>query len=134
MGESTGVLLIEDDTDVGLLLFDILTSHLDVSVSLVRHPTEIPADVRPTVIVTDLFGFAYYDRPTAIRQLEQLRRRFPGVPIVLVTAHAHAARERDLLPADAVMEKPFDVDALAQLVLSFDLSRRSPAPDRLAEA
>ena len=128
------MLLIEDDPDVGLLLFDILTSHVEVSASLVRHPTEIPADAQPTVIVTDLFGFAYYDRATAIRQLEQLRRRFPGVPIVLVTAHAHAARDRDILPADAVMEKPFDVDALAQLVLSFDLSRRPLTPDRLAEA
>ena len=125
VGKRTDILLIEDDPDVGLLLVDILTADGDVDASLVPHPSEIPAEADPTVVVTDLFGSAWYDRATATRQLEQLRRRFPGVPVILVTAHGHAARDRDLLPADAVMEKPFDVDALAQLVLSFRLTPRT---------
>ena len=133
MGKRTGILLIEDDPDVGLLLVDIFTAHGDVDASLVRHPSEIPAEADPTVVVTDLFGSAWYDRATATRQLEQLRRRFPGVPMILVTAHGHAARDRGVLPADAVIEKPFDVDALGQLVLSFHLARRT-VTDSLTKA
>jgi len=77
-------------------------------------------------VVTDLFGSAWYDRATITGQLESLRRRFPAVPIVLVTAHWQAEADRAVLPVDAVMTKPFDVDALAQLVLSFDVTRPSP--------
>ena len=117
------MLLIEDDPDLGLLLQDILAAHPDVAASLVGHPSSIPADAAPDIIVTDLFGSAWYDRSTSTRQLEGLRRRFPGVPIILVTAHWQVVADRAALPVDAVMTKPFDVDALAQLVLSFDPTR-----------
>ena len=123
VGKQTAVLLIEDDPDLGLLLMDILTAHTDVAASLVSHPTAIPADAAPDIVVTDLFGSAWYDRAITARQLEDLRRRFPGVPIILVTAHGQAVADRAALPVDAVMTKPFDVDALAQLVLSFDRTR-----------
>jgi DNA-binding response OmpR family regulator len=121
----TAVLVIEDDPDLGLLLVDILDMHRDVVATLVTHPSAVPADATPDIVVTDLVGSAWYDRATATRQLEGLRRRFPGVPIILVTAHWQAEADRTELPADAVMTKPFDVDDLAQLVLSFDVTRRS---------
>lgn len=125
MGKQIAVLLIEDDPDLGLLLQDILAAHPDVAASLVGHPSAIPADATPDIVVTDLFGSAWYDRATSARQLEDLRRRFPGVPMILVTAHWQAEADRATLPVDAVMLKPFDVDALAQLVLSFDGTRPS---------
>ena len=124
--KQTAVLLIEDDPDLGMLLQDILAAHADVAASLVGHPSAIPADAAPDIVVTDLFGSAWYDRATSRRQLEDLRLRFPGVPIILVTAHWQVVADRAALPVDAVMTKPFDVDALAQLVLSFDLTRQSP--------
>ena len=128
------MLLVEDDPSMGLLLVDILTECGDLTTSLARHPSQIPAGAQPDVIVTDLFGSAWYDRATATRQLEGLRTRFPGVPVILVTGHWQAEVDRAMLPVDAVMAKPFDVDALAQLVLSFDMTRQSPEVGGLAEA
>lgn len=119
------MLLIEDDPDLGLLLQDILAAHPDVAASLVGHPSAIPADAAPDIVVTDLFGSVWYDRATSMRQLEGLRRRFPDVPIILVSAHWQIVADRPVFPVDAVMTKPFDVDALAQLVLSFDKTRPS---------
>jgi len=134
VGKSVTVLLIEDDPDLGLLLQDILAAHPEVTASVVGHPSAIPADAAPDIIVTDLFGSAWYDRSTSQRQLEDLRLRFPIVPIILVTAHWQVVGDRDALPVDAVMTKPFDVDALAQLVLSFDTTRSSPEPQSVLEA
>lgn len=105
---------------------DILSVLPNVAASVADHPSTILPDAAPNVIVTDLFGSAWYDRASAAHQLEQLRQRFPAVPIVLVTAHWQAERDRAVLPVDAVMTKPFDVDALAQLVLSFDTARPAP--------
>jgi DNA-binding NtrC family response regulator len=120
-----GVLLIEDDLDVGLLLADIFATH-GLSASLIRHPSAIPVDSEPTLVVTDLFGPAWYDREIAVQQLGDLRGRFPGVPLVLVTAHSQAELDRAVLPVDAVVGKPFDVDALAQLILSFEVHGPPP--------
>lgn len=128
------MLLIEDDPDLGLLLVDILSAHPDVAASVADHPSSIVSDAAPNVIVTDLFGSAWYDRAAAVAQLEDLRQRFPEVPIVLVTGHWQAQRDRAVLPVDAVMTKPFDVDALAQLVLSFDATRSSLEPQGITEA
>ena len=134
MGKQTAVLLIEDDPDLGMLLQDILAAHPDVAASLVGHPSAIPTDAAPDIVVTDLFGSAWYDRATSVRQLDDLRRRFPRVPIILVTAHWQVVADRAALPVDAVMTKPFDVDALAQLVLSFDVTRPSPGHTGTMEA
>jgi CheY-like chemotaxis protein len=125
VGNSTSILIIEDDHDLGLLLTDILSASPDVAASLARHPSAITDGTAPDIIVTDLFGSAWYDSAITLNQLEELRRRFPDVPIILVTAHWQADAERALLPVDAVVTKPFDVDALAQLVLSFDVTRSS---------
>ena len=125
VGKRIAVLVIEDDPDLGLLLTDILSAQPDVAAALVRHPSAITSEAAPDIIVTDLFGSAWYDSAITMRQLEDLRHRFPHVPIILVTAHWQANAERALLPVDAVMTKPFDVDALAQLVLSFDVTRSS---------
>jgi CheY-like chemotaxis protein len=128
------VLVIEDDPDLGLLITDILSAHPHVVASLASHPTVIAAEAAPDIILTDLFGSAWYDSAIATRQLEDLRRRFPHVPIILVTAHWQADVERALLPVDAVMLKPFDVDALAQLVLSFGVTPSLPEPQGATEA
>ena len=134
MGDRISILIIEDDPDLGLLLTDILSAESDVAASLARDPSAIAVDAAPDIIVTDIFGSPWYDSGTTTRQLEDLRRRFPGVPIILVTAHWQADAERALLPVDAVMTKPFDVDALAQLVLSFDVTRSSLEPQGATEA
>ena len=130
VGKRATVLLIEDDPSVGLLLLDILSACQGIAPLLIPHPGDIPADAEPDVVVTDLFGSAWYDRAIATRQLEVLRGRFPGVPIILVTAHWQAERDRAVLPVDAVIAKPFDVDALAQLVLSLERTDRTrPSPE-----
>jgi CheY-like chemotaxis protein len=134
VGTPTAVLVVEDDPDLGLLLVDILAAYPEVAASLVTHPSAIPADATPDIVVTDIFGSAWYDRATTMQQLNGLRRRFPAVPIILVTAHWQAELDRAVLPVDAVMTKPFDVDDLAQLVLSFDKTRLSPVHRGAREA
>src|SRR3954471_24165409 len=104
-----------------------------MAATLVHHPSAIAADLRPDIIVTDLFGPAWYDRAIAAHELEELRGRFPGAPIVLVTAHWQAGLDQAHLPVDAVVPKPFDVDALTQLVLSF-ASRQTREVGAVSEA
>ena len=134
MGDRISILIIEDDPDLGLLLTDILSARTDVIATLARHPNAISDEAAPDIVVTDLFGSPWYDSAITTRQLEDLRRRFPGVPVILVTAHWQADVERALLPVDAVITKPFDVDALAQLVLSFDVTRPSAELQGATEA
>lgn len=56
------------------------------------------------------------DDDDAGRWVAEVRRRVPGVPVVVCTAHRAAANDGAGMAADAVLTKPFDVDALLTLV------------------
>ncbi len=123
MGERVQVVIVEDDPDVGLLILDVLASH-GITARLVRHPGEIPPELDAAVVMSDLFGPPWYDRAAAEALVMSLRERFPSAPLVLVTAFAEAARDHALIGIDAVVTKPFDVDALSRTVLT--LARATP--------
>ena len=117
VAERKSVLLIEDDPDVGMLLVDVLESS-GVPTMLRAEPRQLTDELHPRVVVTDLFCQSWYDGQRASSYIASLRQRFPKIPIVVVTGFSEAARDVAKLGANAVIEKPFDIDALSQLVLS----------------
>jgi CheY-like chemotaxis protein len=117
VGEQGGVLLIENDPDIGMLLVDVL-EFAGVPTTLRSGPDELSGDLRPRVVVTDLFGPEWYDPVAAASCVASLRAAFPDVPVVVITAFGEATRDAAALGAHAVIEKPFDIDAVSQLVLS----------------
>ena len=71
---------------------------------------------RGDVIVTDTFASPYRTE-AAVAYLEDLRSRFDAGLIVL-SAHNGAAADAAVLPADAVVMKPYDLDALIGVIAS----------------
>lgn len=122
------MLLIEDDADVGMLLVDVLESS-GVPTTLRRDPGHLTDDLAPRVVVTDLFGSYWYDRARAAAHVADLKARFPNVPVVVVTAFGEATHDAPAIGAHAVIEKPFDIDALSQVVLSL-YHGATPFPER----
>ena len=53
-----------------------------------------------------------YRRESALEWITSLRERFGASPLLVVTAHADAVAEADMLGANAIVAKPFDVDVL----------------------
>ena len=77
--------------------------------------TVIPSGaVNPVVVLTDLG--ARYDPAKARAAVRRLHERWPGTPVILLTAHRAAAEELDQLGAEALILKPFDVDDLTRAV------------------
>jgi DNA-binding response OmpR family regulator len=72
----------------------------------------IPVDASADVVITDLVSVKAYQRQTALDWTSSLRARFVDSPLVIVTAHADALAEADMLGANAIIAKPFDVEAL----------------------
>jgi DNA-binding NtrC family response regulator len=128
VGEPKRVLLIEDDPDVGMLLVDVLESS-GVPTMLRAAPQQLTDELQPRVVVTDLFCQLWYDRQRASSYVATLSERFPNIPIVVVTGFSEAAHDVLKLGANAVIEKPFDIDALSQIVLSL-YHGAAPIPER----
>jgi DNA-binding response OmpR family regulator len=63
-------------------------------------------------VITDLVPLKAYRRELALEWVTLLRARFANSPVVIVTAHADAVAEADMLGANAIIGKPFDVDVL----------------------
>ena len=68
------------------------------------------------VVLADLLTCDTYRVEEAAAWVAEIRRRIPGVPVVVCTAHRRAALDREAIGADAVITKPFDVDDLLSLV------------------
>lgn len=73
---------------------------------------EVPPDTRADVVITDLVPLSSYRGDDARSWIASLRARFGRVPLIVVTAHSAALDEPDSLGADAVVGKPFDLEAL----------------------
>ena len=77
--------------------------------------TVIPSAVsHPSVVLTDLGP--RYDPTKARAAVRRLRERWPDAPVIVLTSHRAAAGEPDQLGADALVQKPFDVDDLTNAV------------------
>ena len=108
------VLVVEDDADVRMLVADAFRE-LGCSVREAEHGQQA-LDIllkdrwRPDVIVLDLMmpvmdGIAFLARKRQNRELS-------GIPVVIVSATAHAPIEG----ASCVLQKPVDVDDLFRAV------------------
>ncbi|MDQ2915158.1 MAG: response regulator [Chloroflexota bacterium] len=107
----TTILVLDDDQVILDLLQTVLT---DAGYDTVVAPglQAIPPDAKPDVVITDLVPLKAYRRDSALEWVAALRGRFGGSPVVIVTGHSAAVAESDMLGADAIVPKPFDVEAL----------------------
>ena len=105
-------ILVLDDDQVILDLLRTVLSDADYDVIVAAAPDAIPTNASPDLVITDLVPLTAYKRETAIEWVTTLRTRFVDGDIFVLTAHRDAAAEQDMLGADAIITKPFDVDAL----------------------
>jgi DNA-binding response OmpR family regulator len=130
-GEVGKAVVISRDVDERELLIELLD---EIGLKAVVE-TVIPSRVTdPSVVLTDL-GPLY--EPTMARSaVRRLRERWPLAPVVLLTSHRAAMEELDRLGADALIQKPFDVDDLTNAVrrLMARSETREPEPHLRLEA
>jgi DNA-binding NtrC family response regulator len=105
-------ILVIDDDQIIVDLLKMVVEDAGHAAIIANAPDRIPNSLSPDLIITDLVPLKAYDAAAARRWIAELRGRFPTAPIVVVTAHGEALEEADHLAADAVLEKPFDVDRL----------------------
>ena len=111
----TTILVLDDDQ----VILDLLKTVLgDAGYDTILAPSlgAVPPDTTHDIVITDLVPLKAYRRETALEWIHSLRTRFVGSPIVVVTAHADAVAEGDMLGANAVIGKPFDVEILLATV------------------
>lgn len=103
------IAIVESDPAVRAMLVEIFR---DGGNEIIEAPTpeDLPGAWRGDVILTDTFSH-HYDAAGATARIRGLRQRF-GAAIVVLTAHAPVKRDERALAADAVIEKPFDMDLL----------------------
>ncbi len=107
----TTILVLDDDQVILDLLQTVLTdAGYDTVVAPGLH--EIPPDTNADIVITDLVPLTAYRRESALEWIGSLRARFINSPVLVVTAHADAVAEADMLGANAILAKPFDVEVL----------------------
>lgn len=107
----TKIVVLDDDQVILDLLQTVLTD-AGYDTILARGPEAVPSDATADLVITDLVPLKAYQRERALGWVSSLRTRFAGSPVFILTAHRAAAAEADLLGADAIITKPFDVDVL----------------------
>jgi len=105
------IVVLDDDPIVLELLRTVLDDAGYASVSGTSLD-EVPAAAKADLVISDLIPLKAYSRETALAWIAGLRERFGPVPILIITAHIAALRERDSLGADGMVGKPFDVEDL----------------------
>lgn len=108
------VLILDDDVHIADLLRLVLVD--DGHEVFIGTRADALPDVRVDLVLTDLMDLTAYSRAHAREWIASLAARYPSTPIVVVTAHAEAARDEDALGAARVIMKPFDVDQISQVV------------------
>lgn len=108
------ILVIDDDEVIAELLQSVLAEggHLATTIASLDHVRSAGFDL----VITDLLSASPYRVADAGKSVAEIRRRVPGVPVIVCTAHHAAAHDGAGMGADAVLTKPFDVDALLTLV------------------
>lgn len=109
------VLVIDDDEVISDLIRMVLEDAGFV-VTTVASLEQVEPGIDADCIIADLVGVAVYSADDARRAVSRVRRRFPARPVILVTAHAGAADDRNALGAAKVIVKPFDVEELVSAV------------------
>ena len=106
--------MIDDDVTLAELMRIVLEDggH-EVSVS--SGPSDLPSG-QYDAVVTDLVTLTVYDVARTRAWVRSLGDRYPGAPVIVVTAHSKALDDRAELGAASIVLKPFDVDELLQAV------------------
>src|SRR5438128_11773418 len=105
-------IVVLDDDQVILDLLETVLTDAGYETILARGPEAVPPDATADLVITDLGPWKAYQRERALGWVSSLRTRFAGSPVFILTAYRAAPAEADLLGADAIITKPFDVDVL----------------------
>lgn len=115
--EAPRVLVVDDDPDVALLVKTLLERRAGCRVDVAADGAsaiEQACLARPDVVVTDI------EMPglSGLELVEELRRRIPGVPVVVMTAHVSVDYAVSALraQADEFLTKPLDSAGLIEAV------------------
>jgi CheY-like chemotaxis protein len=120
------ILVVEDDVAISAVMVDFLNA-AGYRTSMARDGAEAVAlsrVLRPDLIVMDLM----MPRLTGGEAAAKLREGFPTekIPILAVSAVSDIAALADVLPFDAVIQKPFDLDELLTVI---EQLLSAPAPE-----
>ena len=108
------ILVLDDDAALVELVETVVEESGHSAIAAVAIE-DVPQDIEVDLVMTDLIPMKAYRREAAKAWVEQLRDRYRA-PVVVMTAHRAALAEPDALGAEAVVAKPFDIDALAERV------------------
>src|SRR5690554_2452405 len=87
MTEQYRVLVIEDDLDVALYTKTVLEKKLGCRVITTPNPADVAAaveELQPDVVISDI----ELPGTTGLELIESIRKQRPGVPVIIMTAHA----------------------------------------------
>jgi DNA-binding response OmpR family regulator len=104
--------MVLDDDQVILDLLRTVLSDAGHTTLVASRFDAIPVGATADLVIIDLTPLKAYRRDAALDWISSVRSRFTGAPLFVVTAHAPAVAEADMLGADAILGKPFDVDTL----------------------
>jgi DNA-binding response OmpR family regulator len=105
------IVVLDDDQVILDLLRTVLTDAGHTTLVASRFDA-IPVGATADLVIIDLIPLKHYRRDAALEWVLSVRSRFSGAPLFVVTAHAPAVAEPDMLGADAILAKPFDVEML----------------------
>lgn len=109
------ILVIEDDLATRDLLRQVLSDE-GYEVLIVERPERAEPGIAPALVITDLVGLRRYQSGPARESIGRVRERYPGTPTIVCTGYEQAMEEFDRLGADAVLLKPFTIEALVETV------------------
>jgi CheY-like chemotaxis protein len=122
------VLIVEDEPTIRELLEDFLSGE-GFATQIAgdgKSALEIVARQHPDLILMDVM-LPILDGATATRLLKE-DTRTRGIRVVAMSANGSLLEDRHVLPADAVIRKPFDLDTLLTQI------RRQLSPLRFSVA
>lgn len=111
------ILVVDDDPSIRQLVGDVLEeAGYDVLLAADgAQALSVLADASPSLLLLDI-QMPGVDGPALAREL---RMRLRQIPLVVMTGLARPEREADRCNAIACLPKPFDTDALMQVVRRF---------------
>src|SRR5688572_25734920 len=107
-----GTIMVLDDDQVILDLLRTVLTDAGHTTLVAPHFDAIPFGATADLVIIDLIPLKAYRRDAALEWISSVRSRFSGAPLLVVTAHGPAVVESDMLGADAILGKPFDVEML----------------------